>query len=202
MTEDELMLTTILDCRRVDLFVDPQILSREQKIRFEKMRERRANGEPLQYIFGQCDFMGTKLTVNQQVLIPRPETEELVDSVLKHFEAANNGTMIEILDLGTGSGNIAITLAKNISHCHVMALDNSRGALEVARTNAEINKVTYKIDFIETDMVCGLAKSCSSSTKRSSVFSKFFCMTIILSFYIFSQSVRSGLQYPHIFYLP
>ncbi|MCK5180879.1 MAG: peptide chain release factor N(5)-glutamine methyltransferase, partial [Candidatus Omnitrophica bacterium] len=78
MTENEWMLTSVLDCRRVDLTVNKDELTPAQRSRYDWMQARRIEGEPLQYVLGQCDFMGIALSVDRRALIPRPETEILV----------------------------------------------------------------------------------------------------------------------------
>ena len=105
------------------------------------------NSEPIQYILGETDFFGLAFYVNGSVLIPRPETEELVQWVL---ESAENKP-IKILDIGTGSGCIAVTLAKKLPSAEVHAWDISEDALEVARKNAERNGV--KLIFVKRDML-------------------------------------------------
>ena len=98
---------------------------------------RLSNGEPVQYIVGNVDFYGNKLYVNKNVLIPRFETEELVDNTIKLVEKKFNGK-VNILDIGTGSGAIAISLKKNLDS-NVVATDISKEALEVAKNNAKYN---------------------------------------------------------------
>ncbi|MDO5970201.1 peptide chain release factor N(5)-glutamine methyltransferase [Flavivirga aquimarina] len=105
---------------------------------------------PIQYILGDMEFYGLHFKVNNHVLIPRPETEELVDWVIsKQGKARSNE--VSILDIGTGSGCIAISLAKNLPEAKVYALDVSKEAIRVARQNAELNNVT--IEFIEADIL-------------------------------------------------
>ena len=115
---------------------------------FEQALIRLKNHEPIQYILGETYFFGLTLSVTSSVLIPRPETEELVAWILAHFKSNDAPT---ILDLGTGSGCIAIALAKALPNAQVFALDVSPKALEVAQTNAHKNDVT--INFIEANML-------------------------------------------------
>ena len=103
--------------------------------------------KPIQYIFGQTEFYGLKIILNHNVLIPRQETEELVHWVIQDFRNKSP----RILDIGTGSGCIAITLAKNIPESKVDALDNSPKALEVASENSKINNVS--INFINLNII-------------------------------------------------
>lgn len=122
--------------------------------KLEEGKKRLENGEPVQYIVGNVDFYGNIINVNKNVLIPRFETEELVEKTInlikKYFDKKVN-----IVDLGTGSGCIAITLKKQID-CNMDAVDISRDALEVARENAKINDVN--INFYQGDMLDALNK--------------------------------------------
>ncbi len=104
--------------------------------------------KPIQYILGKTEFYGLEFRVTPAVLIPRPETEELVDLIIKDNK---NITGLKILDIGTGSGCIAISLKKNLPDADVTAIDNSAEALEIAQKNAEINHV--KIVFINNDIL-------------------------------------------------
>ena len=109
--------------------------------------------EPFQYITGETDFMGYTFKVNKNVLIPRPETEELVEWITGEMKSLkfNLKNNCKILDIGTGSGCIAISLKKNVPGSEVTALDISEEALKVASQNAELNNV--KIDFIKSDIL-------------------------------------------------
>lgn len=158
MTENDQMLTSVLDCRRIDLWVDPKALTGEQEHLLRQMRLRREAGEPLQYIIGHCEFMGIKLFVDARALIPRPETEILVDTAVTKIKAARalsinkTGQVFRILDLGTGSGNIAVVLAKHVDDCRVVSVDISPDALTLARRNAQWNGVEARIEFVCADM--------------------------------------------------
>lgn len=122
-------------------------LTPENEVFFEDVLNRLKKHEPLQYILGKTEFYGMKFIVNKYVLIPRPETEELVDIILKneHFSFQDN-----VLDIGTGSGCIAVSLAKN-TMANIFALDVSEKALIVAEQNAELNRV--EIDFIQKNIL-------------------------------------------------
>ena len=111
--------------------------------------ERLQNGEPVQYIVGNVNFYGNEIKVNKNVLIPRFETEELVEYTISYIKKMFK-EKINIIDLGTGSGCIAITLKKKLNS-NVSAIDISKEALEVARENAKKNKV--EINFIQNDML-------------------------------------------------
>jgi len=147
MSEDEIILTHILQCRHVDLAINKPVLNAVQQEEFEQYKQRRVQGEPLQYILGTCNFMGLELAVNPSVLIPRPETEQLVDNALKVFKSGR------ALDLGSGSGNIAIALAKLVPESQITAVDYSAKALEVARANARSHSVEDRVKFIQADML-------------------------------------------------
>jgi len=105
-------------------------------------------GEPAQYVLGYCHFYGLKLKVNKSVLIPRPETEELVDWIIKNNK---NKEALKIIDIGTGSGCIAIALKKNIPQSQVYALDISEEALKVTDENADVNGV--ELNLIHADIL-------------------------------------------------
>ena len=150
MTEHELMLTSILDCQRTQLYVQPPQLTAEQAASLALMQQRRSQNEPIQYILGQTQFFGFKFKVDARVLIPRPETELLVEGVLE-FALRHHGKHLRILDVGTGSGNIAISLAKFLNESRVIALDVSTDVLSLARENARLNNASHQIDFVHYD---------------------------------------------------
>jgi release factor glutamine methyltransferase len=150
MTEDELILTHILKCSRSELYFQNLQLNGPQKELFELFKERRKNGEPLQYILGSSSFMGFEMKVDPRVLVPRPETEVLVEEAVKKLKAFEK---TKILDLGTGSGNIPIALAKLMPSCHVTTVEVSKKAIELAKENAVKNEVDQQIDFIHEDML-------------------------------------------------
>lgn len=122
-------------------------LSESQHSKMNEILERLEKYEPIQYILGETEFYGLPFKVNRDTLIPRPETEELVELIINE----NRDRKVSILDIGTGSGCIAITLAKKLPYAEVLAWDFSQGALDVARKNAELNDV--KIDFSGIDIL-------------------------------------------------
>lgn len=122
-------------------------LSESQLSKLIEILERLEKYEPIQYILGETEFYGLPFKVNRDTLIPRPETEELVELIINE----NRDRKVSILDIGTGSGCIAVTLAKKLPYAEVRAWDFSQGALDVARKNAELNDV--KIDFSEIDIL-------------------------------------------------
>jgi release factor glutamine methyltransferase len=145
MTEQELMLTTVLGCRRVDLYTQPPCLSADQSRLLAGMQQRRRRGEPLQYILGEVEFCGLPVRVDPRVLIPRPETEFLVEAVLRRTSAGGSRRHWDILDVGTGSGCIAVALARTLTMCRITAIDISDDALEVASSNVANNGVPVKV---------------------------------------------------------
>ena len=154
MTEQELMLTSVLKCRRMDLYTDDICLSSQQEQTLKRMRHRRENGEPLQYILGETEFQGLKFYVNSHVLIPRPETELMVEKVYDVMTARGAGAgSYSFLDIGTGSGCIAVSLAKRFPGSRCKALDVSSRALTTAQRNARRHHVSNRIEFIHGDIV-------------------------------------------------
>lgn len=122
-------------------------ISKEQQLRFQILLHQRCEGMPVAYLTGQREFYGLNFAVTPAVLIPRPETELLVDIALEHIPPTGP---LNILDLGTGSGAIAITLAKLRPQAQMTAVDASPAALTVARGNASRHEVSH-IQFIESD---------------------------------------------------
>jgi len=119
-------------------------LSVDDQARLDGFIQRRLKREPLQYIVGNCEFYGFEFAVSPAVLIPRPETELLVEQV---FELAKNFPVPQIIDLGTGSGCIAITLTKLLPQAQLVAVDISAEALAAAKSNAQKHGVAERIDF-------------------------------------------------------
>jgi release factor glutamine methyltransferase len=146
-----MLLDSYFQVSRMKLALEPDnaINKDQEKVIFEALK-RLQQEEPIQYILGETEFFGLPFKVTNKVLIPRPETEELVEWVIKHQPKINN-EQLSILDIGTGSGCIAISLAKNIPNSEVYALDISKEALQVAKLNAEKNDVSVR--FIETDIL-------------------------------------------------
>ncbi|MDB5152843.1 MAG: prmC, partial [Mucilaginibacter sp.] len=125
----------------------------EQAEKINKVLIRLKTGEPVQYILGHTEFYGLPLKVNPSVLIPRPETEELVDWTISSWlsSVGNLQQPYHILDIGTGSGCIAISLKKNLTDAQVSAIDISTDALKTAKENAELNNA--RINFIQADIL-------------------------------------------------
>ena len=163
-----LLIEEKLNLRRVDSVMQPDFLIAdailsELKIIIRRLQEE----EPIQYILGNTDFYGLPFKVNKNTLIPRPETEELVEWITKEvtklqsdkvakldievISTINKEKTLSILDIGTGTGCIPISLAKNLSDVEISAIDVSSKALEVARQNATLNKVD--VSFLEMDIL-------------------------------------------------
>jgi release factor glutamine methyltransferase len=146
----ELLLAHALGCTRVQLYTQfEKPLTEEERGRFRGFLRRRLNHEPIAYIAGYREFYGRRFKVSPSVLIPRPDTETLIEHVL---ESAPDTPHTSILDLCTGSGCIAVTLAAELPGTRVMAVDLSPSALEVARDNAAINQVADQLVFTEWDV--------------------------------------------------
>lgn len=116
---------------------------------FDALVKRRLNHEPMQYILNHAEFMGLDFYVDENVLIPRPDTEILVEKVISHF----GETSFEFLDIGTGSGCIPISILANCKNARGISADISEKAIDVAKKNAESNKVTERLDFINIDIL-------------------------------------------------
>lgn len=134
-----------------------RIISDDEVAKFQNALVRLQTFEPVQYIIGETEFYGLPFKVNKNTLIPRPETEELVEWMLTEFSESRKlgkdflNKEFEILDIGTGSGCIAISLAKNLPKVNVSAIDVSEEALKIARLNADLNEV--EINFLQTDIL-------------------------------------------------
>ncbi|MCS7013767.1 MAG: peptide chain release factor N(5)-glutamine methyltransferase [Chloroherpetonaceae bacterium] len=144
----ELLLAEVLGLQRMELYLNfEQPISPKELEQFRGLVRRRLAGEPVQYILGWEEFFGLRFEVNPAVLIPRPETELLVESVLDDCD----GATLSILDIGTGSGAIAVALAKSLPAVRIVAVDISVPALEVAQRNAARHGVESQIQFLVCD---------------------------------------------------
>ena len=132
---------------KIIVYMNKEVSSKEN-VEFEKILQKVINGIPVQYITNKQEFMGLKFYVDKNVLIPQPDTEILVEHVIEYCNNINYS--LKILDLCTGSGAIAISLAKYIKNANIYATDISENAIEIANKNAKINKVG--INFIKSDM--------------------------------------------------
>ena len=146
-----LILEQFRNLKRIDLALQPDLEFSEAEIsQWNLVLEQLKQEIPIQYILGKTHFYGLEFQVNPNVLIPRPETEELVDWIIKTNSNGKSST-IKILDIGTGSGCIAISLAKNLPNASIFSLDVSKKALEIAQINALQNET--KITFIENNIL-------------------------------------------------
>jgi release factor glutamine methyltransferase len=173
----ELLIMFTLGCDRAYLYAHPEHeLTTDETHRYEEALARRATGVPAQYITGHQEFWGLDLIVSPAVLIPRPETEHVVETVLELVwdghscpspltsvgqsnsqEAGKNSALkLKIADVGTGSGAIALALAKEFPQAEIHATDISPEALEVARANAARHELISRIKFHQTDLLTGL----------------------------------------------
>ncbi len=147
-----ILIESHLNLKRIDLALNPEFLcSNNQSQLLNDALIRLKKQIPIQYILGETEFYGLPFMVNSNVLIPRPETEELVLWILNQLSKISNPQQLHILDIGTGSGCIAISLAKKLPKAKVYALDVSKEALNIARKNASLNNVT--IEFLEVDIL-------------------------------------------------
>ncbi len=144
--------------KRIDLALNTDLaIESDFVLKYESALEALKNHEPIQYIIGKTEFFGLPFYVNENTLIPRPETEELVELILSNTNANSQLKLVEgdnqcnILDIGTGTGCIAISLGKQLPNASVSAIDVSAKALEIANKNAELNQVD--INFIENDIL-------------------------------------------------
>ena len=147
--EAEQLLAYTLDVDRIQLYMNPDRPLDETELNsFRPLVKERKSGQPLQYITGQVSFMGLSLNVDERALIPRPETEEMTEEILGEFRDYRG---VEVLDLGTGSGAIAIALARFLVDPAITAVDKSPEALELARENARRNDLGEVIEFRQSD---------------------------------------------------
>jgi len=157
----ELLLGHILGLSRVQLYTQfDRLLNSEELQRYKILFKRRSEREPLAYLLGKKEFFSMEFEVSPDVLIPRPETELLVEEAIQYAMKSQTGSAdLHILDLGTGSGCIAIALAKKFSQASITALDISEAALTWAQKNAKKHGVEKQIRFIKTDFLEFLPES-------------------------------------------
>jgi release factor glutamine methyltransferase len=159
----ELLLMFTLGCDRAYLHAHPEReLGSDEQSRYVQALNQRIQGVPAQYITGHQEFWGMDLIVTPAVLIPRPETEHVVETVLEHVGLARVGRApslanpLRIVDVGTGSGCIALALAKELPQAEIHATDISPDALEIAEANAARHQLENRITFHDTDLLQGL----------------------------------------------
>lgn len=150
----ELLLMHILNFTKTQLFTkDIVALTKEQQEKYEFLIEERKRGVPVQYLLGECEFMGLPFYVNESVLIPRADTEILVETVLEYHQKE---TFQTVLDIGTGTGCIAVSIA-HYTNMQVYAVDINEKALKTAQKNAKKNHVT--IEFIKSNLFSNFPES-------------------------------------------
>jgi release factor glutamine methyltransferase len=155
--ESEILLRHALGINRAQLYADLDIeLSPKQEKSFGRLFERRQRGEPAAYITGHREFYGLDFKVNRHVLIPRPETELLVELAIDICRTHPN--IATVADIGTGCGNIAVSLSVNLRNVKIRAIDISGEALSVAVINAAANKVKSRVSFLQGNLLEPLQK--------------------------------------------
>lgn len=154
----EVLLAAARGCERIQLYTAfDQLADDATRTVFRDYVRRRAAGEPVAYLVGQREFFSLSFQVTRDVLIPRPETEHLVVECLDVLKKLPTGDEpAQVADVGTGSGAIAVSVAKHAAGCHVTALDISEPALEVARANAQRHQVAERVEFIRSDLLAEL----------------------------------------------
>jgi release factor glutamine methyltransferase len=151
----EVLLMFVLGCDRAYLYAHPEReLSLDERNRYDETLEQRARGVPAQYITGHQEFWGLDFIVGPAVLIPRPETEHLVEAVLDLCKTIERPRMV---DVGTGSGCVALALASELPHAEIHATEISADALEIARANAARLLLSDRVTFHSTDLLDGIA---------------------------------------------
>ncbi len=156
-SEAEYLLLHVIGCKRHTIFIDAsKMLTDDQEAVFKGFIRRRAQREPSQYITGEAEFYGFNFKVTRETLIPRPETEILVDEALRCAITFKDKRPLTIIDLCTGSGCIAITMALKVPGSVVYATDVSKGALKIAAENASLNGVADRITFLEGDLFAAI----------------------------------------------
>jgi release factor glutamine methyltransferase len=153
--EAQLVLGTLLGQDRAWIIAHPEAaLTEEQAAQAGAMLDRLAQGEPLAYLTGSRAFYGLDFTITPDVLVPRPDTETLVDAALDWArQRSPNGAGLHLADVGTGSGIIAVALAVNLAEAHVTATDISEAAVAIARGNAERHSAADRMAFVQSDLL-------------------------------------------------
>jgi release factor glutamine methyltransferase len=148
-----LFLSHILNLRESDFFLhDEKKISADEREKFFSFLTRRQNGEPTQYILGRWEFFGLEFFTDKRALIPRPETELLVEEALKFLKNSRE-KKLRVLDVCTGSGCIALAIAYVMKECEIIAADISDDALALAKKNAEKLGLTDRVNFLKSDLL-------------------------------------------------
>ena len=170
MTEVEVLLAESIGKTQAFVLAHPEYkLKPDELKRFTRLLARRLKGEPLAYVLGEQEFYGLNFKVNKHVLIPRPETEMMVEQIANSKQQTTNRI---IIDVGTGSGAIIVSLAKNLKNKNTkyFAIDISSKALAIARQNAKLNNVDKIITFLKGDLLEPIFKNLEISAKGGSAF--------------------------------
>ena len=151
----EILLAHARECPRIALYTSfAEVPGEEQLVAFREMVRRRGEGAPVAQLVGYREFYSLRFRVDENVLIPRPETEHVVIEAIDTAKKLNiTDRPLRVADVGTGSGAIAVTLAKHISGAEIIAVDLSPAALTIAQWNADQHKVTESIQFLESDLL-------------------------------------------------
>ncbi|MCE9591611.1 MAG: peptide chain release factor N(5)-glutamine methyltransferase [Planctomycetes bacterium] len=153
----EMLLAHVLEVPRLRLYTDPDRPASElERAAFRELVERATKHEPVDYLVGQAPFFSMMLKVDRRVLIPRPSTETLVEHVIQHARRTPGFASPTIADVGTGSGSIAVALAKHIPQSRVIATDAHEEVFEVARVNAKAEGVEERVEFRHGDLLAPL----------------------------------------------
>lgn len=154
----ELMMAHCMNKDRTYLYSNyNKVLTRIEANLFKSLVRRRLKREPVQYIVGEAEFMSLPFKINRSVLIPRPETETLVEYAL-NFCLENRRRLFRVLDIGCGSGNIILSIAKYAPKLRYYAVDISRGALRVTKDNRNLNKIEDPVHLIQSDGLSGIKR--------------------------------------------
>ena len=150
LLDSEILLSKALNISREKVLINLECeINENQILKFIKILEKRKKSEPIAYILGKKEFWKTDFYVNSNVLIPRPETEIIVEEAIKIIK---NNKYYQLLDIGTGSGCIIISMLKEIRNCKGTGIDSSLEAIKVAKTNAKIQQLENRVKFIHSDI--------------------------------------------------
>jgi len=147
----ELLLAYILKCKRLELYLMyDRPLTEKELVEYREYLKRRSTFEPVQYIIGTVEFYGLEFKVSSDVLIPRPETEILVETVIN---SVNKEDELQIMDIGSGSGNISIAVAVNLPNAYVTGIEISESAIAVAKENLKKHNISERVSFLNYDIL-------------------------------------------------
>jgi release factor glutamine methyltransferase len=156
----EHLLAHVLGRARIELYLEfERSLEESELANLRELVRRRGQGEPLQHLLGTVEFCGQVFLCDKRALIPRPETEHLVEIVESKIKSASGGQKSEILDVGTGSGVIALSLAAKFPEAQICAVDISEDALALARENALRLNLSDRVQFLKTDLLDGVDRT-------------------------------------------